>query len=352
MRRFVLACLILVTMTASAERLTTFGWDIDPSWLPGTTIELCGTGEICQSGITGTQGTLLLPVSQGEVINGRARAIPPDGYQCGFPPTDCPPSDWVMVTQTWPSAPIGRWAWKEGLEPMAISYLGYTAIEDSDGTFSQTVTVPANTSHALLFIGGWSASGNGVSSISLGGTAATSLIERGLFDSYQDMFAYIVATSAGSLTFSASMTRAFEEGGVAVIVYLGGVDTTTPLVDSDFHETDSIVLNPVTRTLDTVADGIGVVFATIYHDPGKTNFSVTDQSQTQIVKAGPFNSDDYGAAYKLTPSTGTADFGISDSGPGYYHAGLYVTLRPSSGAAAVSSPPNNPIRNFAHLLVR
>jgi hypothetical protein len=349
MCRFVFACLILVTMTASADRLTTFGWDIDPSWPPGTTIELCGTGEVCQSGITGTQGTLLLPVSQGELINGRVRANPPTGYQCGFPPIDCPPSDWVMVAQTLPSAPIGRWAWKEGLEPMAISYLGYTAIQDSDGTFSQTVTVPANTSHALVFIGGWDGNGNGVSSISLGGTAATSVISRGSADDNQDMFSYIVATSAGDKTFSASMTRAFSEGGIAVIVYLGGVDTTTPVVDSDFHETASSGVPSVTKNLDTVANGMGFVFATGY----TTNtFNVTVQSQTEIVNAGPYNSDNYAAAYKTT-SDGTADFGLTTTGgSNTYHCSHYVTLRPSSGAAAVSSPPNNPIRNFAHLLVR
>jgi hypothetical protein len=232
---------------------------------------------------------------------------------------------------------------------MAISYLNYSLITDSDGTFSQSVTVPANTSHALIFIGGWNTSGNGVSSISLGGTSATLVIARAESSAEQDMLAYIVATSEGSKTFSASMTNAFTEGGISVLVYLSGVDATTPIVDSDYHKTELTAVSSVTRTLDTIADGIGVVFATCYQN---TNLAVTEQSQTQIVNAGPYNSDYYAAAYKTTAGI-TATFGINSSGDSNYHSSLYVTLRPSAGESAKSLPPNIIYSaRFAPLLVR
>lgn len=99
-----LLLLALVASIASAQRLTTFAWDADPNWPPGTTIELCGNGDVCLSGITGTQATLDLPVQPGAVIEGRARAIPPPGHQCGEPLATCPPSKWATVAQTWPAS--------------------------------------------------------------------------------------------------------------------------------------------------------------------------------------------------------------------------------------------------------
>lgn len=110
MRRIVWLLLALLTTATQAGRLTTFAWDSDPSWPPGTTIELCGTGDVCATGIVGTQHALDLPVDPGDVISGRARAVPPEGYQCGNPPALCQPSPWATVAATWPANQVGLWA--------------------------------------------------------------------------------------------------------------------------------------------------------------------------------------------------------------------------------------------------
>jgi hypothetical protein len=102
MRRWLWLLLALVTTVASGQRPTTFAWNPGAGWPAGTTVELCGNGPTCLDGITGTQATLLLPVVPGDVIEGRARAVPPPGYLCGDPPALCPKSDWASVALTWP----------------------------------------------------------------------------------------------------------------------------------------------------------------------------------------------------------------------------------------------------------
>lgn len=98
--------LALAATVASAERLTTFAWDAGTDWPSGTSVELCGNGNVCQTGITDTWATLNLPVQPGDVIQGQARAVAPAGYQCGNPLVPCPYSEWATVAQTLPELPV------------------------------------------------------------------------------------------------------------------------------------------------------------------------------------------------------------------------------------------------------
>ena len=74
-----------------------FAWDRGPGWPAGTTVELCSNG-VCADGITATLHTLDVPVTKGDMLDAKARAIPPTGYQCGEPPEICPPSEWVTLS--------------------------------------------------------------------------------------------------------------------------------------------------------------------------------------------------------------------------------------------------------------
>ena len=141
------ACLVLALLSgvASAERSTTFGWDAHPDWPGGTTVELCGNGDVCADGITETQHTLVLPVNPGDVIEGRARAIPPVGYQCGEPPTTDCNSDWATVAQTWPAGQVGVWASKQKESILSTVTVVQTASNNDGGsnvsaTFGSTPT--------------------------------------------------------------------------------------------------------------------------------------------------------------------------------------------------------------------
>lgn len=149
-RHIVIACITLASV-ASAERLTTFFWDAVPTWPVGTTVELCGNGPTCLTGLSGPSATLSLPVQPGEVIQGRARAIPPPGYQCGQPMALCPPSEWATVAQTWPLPPVAPWAWKTEESQMAIAYGGFTYVAGSaSGGDSFTGPVISGTDTYLL----------------------------------------------------------------------------------------------------------------------------------------------------------------------------------------------------------
>lgn len=338
MGRWLWLLLALVVSAAGAGRLTTFAWDAGANWPAGTTVELCGNGDVCQTGITGTQATLDLPVQPGDVIQGKARAVAPAGYQCGNPPAPCPYSTWVTVAQTWPATPIGGWARYQQVQNMAISYLGYATVLDSDGTMSQSVTVPANTNYAVIFVGGWSATVRTVSSMSLDGVAATNLYTRANADDYQDVYVYGVATSAGSKTFAASLSGSFNEGGFAIIVFLSGVDTASPLVTSGYGYSETLateVQNKTITSVPTAADGIGLVFGSGWVQGGVFDFDA--QSQTSIVEASSgYNSDYYGAGYKATTGAATT-FGSSQSN-GQFSTIVVVTLNPSTGGAATALP--------------
>lgn len=137
-----IAFLALLCVFSAEARVTVFTWDADPSWPTGTTIELEANGATA-TGITATQYALDVPVQPGEVINARARAIPPDGSLCSDPPELCQPSPWTTLVQTLPSVPAGLWArWTRVDDPpMTIARRGstdYSGQAEDVGTFTLT----------------------------------------------------------------------------------------------------------------------------------------------------------------------------------------------------------------------
>lgn len=181
----------------------------------------------------------------------------------------------------------------------AVAYKGSEIIENSSN-ISQSVTVPADTDCCVVFYGGWRSGGNAVTAISLGGTAMTQIVARGVNNDQQDHFAYWVATSAGSKTFAMTKTADCTEGGIAILVFLSGVHAASPVVDADYTEGFSPAA--ITLTLTTEADGILLVFCSGYQTSGA--FDVEVQSQTNIIEsASPYASDYYAAGYKSTAGT-------------------------------------------------
>lgn len=209
----------------------------------------------------------------------------------------------------------------------SIAYLGSATVTDADGSMSQLVTVPANTDYAIIFVGGWAgATARTVSSMALGGTSADNLYTRANSDDYQDSYVYGVATSPGSKTFAATLSGAFSEGGVAILVFLSGVNSSNPLVASNYAETTGTVVTSATWSgMASVASGLGLVFATAYANT-KT-LTITAQSQTQIVSSS-YNSDLYAAGYKSTAGS-TETLGITVSGVADFWGAVAVTLRPA-----------------------
>ena len=324
------------------SRPVTFAWDSNPTWPAGTTVELEANGASA-NGITASQHTLDIPVQPGEVINARARAIPPSGYQCGNPLAPCPPSPWSeSLAQTVPQNPSGLWATKEltGNTQMAIAYISSQVITASSGSINQSVTVPAGANYAVIYYGGWNSTARTVSAMSLGGTSASNLYTRATTNDFQDGYIYGVATSAGSKTFILTMSGSVTEGGVAMLVFLSGVDTSNPFVSSAYQEVTSTQVSTMSGSITSVADGIALSFATGYSDGGA--LTPTAQSQTTAVSSALYNSDLYAAGYKATTGTSTT-VGMDHSGSGAaltYWAFHAVTLRPASGSTTNTSTSN------------
>lgn len=326
------------------SRPVTFAWDSNPTWPAGTTVELEANGASA-NGITASQHTLDIPVQPGEVINARARAIPPSGYQCGNPLAPCPPSPWSeSLAQTVPQNPSGLWATKEltGNTQMAIAYISSQVITASSGSINQSVTVPAGANYAVIYYGGWNWTARTVSAMSLGGTSASNLYTRATADEFQDGYIYGVATSAGSKTFILTMSDSVTEGGVAMLVFLSGVDTSNPFVSSAYQEVTFTQVSTMSGSITSVADGIALSFATGYFRSAGDALTPTAQSQTTAVSSALYNSDLYAAGYKATTGTSTT-VGMDHSGSGdsltywSFHA---VTLRPASGSTTNTSTSN------------
>jgi hypothetical protein len=107
MRELALLLLLLVSSTALA-RSVTFAWDPGIDWPIGTTVEVCGNGGVCQTGLLAAgKVTLDLSVNPGQQIVGTTRAKAPTGYSCGDPMVDGCHSDWITITRTMPMAPTG-----------------------------------------------------------------------------------------------------------------------------------------------------------------------------------------------------------------------------------------------------
>lgn len=140
--------LLLAIPCLSSARAVSLEWNAGANWPSGTTVELCGNGDVCQPGLTGTTATLDLPVVQGDVIQAKARAVPPQGYQCGTPLAVCPPSEWTTLSQTLPPLPSGFWANRKSRTMAAPTYVNQYA------TAFNTTTTPKTAMSAVAISSG------------------------------------------------------------------------------------------------------------------------------------------------------------------------------------------------------
>jgi hypothetical protein len=173
---------------------------------------------------------------------------------------------------------------------MAVAIAGTASvIEDSDDSVSQSVTVPGGTTLVVLCISGYLGSTNWLdpSDFSLGGTPFTNVVDT---DSQtangQVWIGYLVNPSTGSQTFSGSLSFP-NEGMTYVLVYLSGVDTASPIRDSDIQTTSNVDISGLTTSSGDMM--VGVAYS------NSTSPTVTDGGQTQI-RSATFNSAGIGVA--------------------------------------------------------
>lgn len=248
---WLLLLLALVATVASGQRLTTFAWDQDPSWPLGTTIELCGNGPTCLTGITGLSATLSLPVNPGEVIQGMARAIPPPGYQCGEPLADCLPSEWATVQATWPANLINGWAryQREEVTPVAASFVQQKAssIEMGSATTVASGNLPSSVTagNALIAFIFYQRPGLSETSVSLTDTAGSNdswiEVDTSFWSNVYYFGArvfYLPNTASGTANIQATFGGASINRTILVYEF-SGLATSDVLLASLFNQQDA-----------------------------------------------------------------------------------------------------------------
>jgi hypothetical protein len=357
------ACIALALgFAATAERITTFAWDAAPTWPPGTTVELCGNGPTCLTGLTGLSATMTLLVNPGEVIQGMARAIPPPGYQCGEPLADCPPSAWATLSATWPAAPTGRQAWKEEIATVADPvYQGsgtlYYQGDASASSFSTTITnVEVGDLLVVQLQRDQQANITGVASASPALTFARqarmggALIWQGFA---QDVYTAIATTAAASMTITATYSTSNPWGSMISYRWSGGISSgaaTHSASDSDIRATSvnrtATNISPTQRVLLLAA---GADWDSYVTHTAATNWTKILDSQTKGTNSTTMYLHARIADAGTYPSGNFATVSATDR-----YAGSIIALPVDTSAAATSLPPHilNPARNYAHLLVR
>ena len=87
--------------------------------------------------------TVTLPIEKGQQVDAVARAVAPDGYQCGNPPVTCKYSEWSnRVYVTVPVDPTDPWARYTVAHPPPVSYVN-GSIASSGGASGTTWAAPA-----------------------------------------------------------------------------------------------------------------------------------------------------------------------------------------------------------------
>lgn len=353
--RQAIAVCLLAAPAAFAGKWTTFGWDWDASWPVGTTIELCGNGNTCASGLTGTQYTLDLPVVQGQVISGRARAIPPAGYLCGDPPVLCGPSGWGMVQRTWPVAPANFIAARQEVTQMAATIVSGSvakATQQNSKTITlSNYTINAGTDLALFVIwcGNYQVNGDeGTTTWNPGASTAMTVVIKDTNSSYGSCSAFVLknpTTGTGTITFSAPGGTSDEDNLLYAFV-VSGVDQTTPTADAAGDTAGTATSKTLTIPNMTVND---LAIAAISIDNSSASISITagnniGADSTDFVSAWT----DAGAAY----STGTGNVNITFGKSTANGGALRFRIVGIGDVTAASTPLLPAFNTITHLIGR
>lgn len=347
---------LLASFPAFAGRLTTFAWDWNASWPSGTVIELCGNGDVCASGLTGTQHTLDLPVVPGQVISGRVRAIPPTGYLCGDPPALCGPSEWGTVAKTWPAYPSGFTATKTGGAAMAATIVSGSVAKatnsDSRSIAISNYTINTGTDLALVAIwcGNYPVNGDEVLVTWNPGTSqSVPVVIRDTNSSYGSCAAFLLKnppTGTGTITANAAGGTASEDN-VLYVFTVSGVNQTTPTADVAGGVTNVGVTSVTLTVPNMTANDLAI--GAISHDHNAASITITTGNNI-----GTDSTDlasewtDAGAAYNT--GTGSVNIVFGKAAGNYVSGTIRFRIVGTGGVTAASMPPFAP--NYAHLLVR
>lgn len=225
---------------------------------------------------------------------------------------------------------------------MAVEFIDYQQLNDSDGTWNTTISVPADCTYALIYLSGWNSPAATVSAApAINSSGATHLSTYTSTEGNQSYLYGKLSPSTGSVSFTAAMSKAWAEGGIAIVLYFKGVNTSTPVADSDSANSGSSGAT-ISLTLDSTSGDLGVIVGAGYQ--GAIDFEKGSQTLIfEYVSGTGYNSDYCGAAY-LTATSSTVSLSMSGEWPGAAAA----VLKPAAGGA--SSTPT--LKRRLNILLR
>lgn len=367
-----LSCLALVQVLfvvlalgylgVAQARQITFAWDVDPAWPDGTTVELEVNGASA-NGITENQYTLDVPVQPGDEINARARAIPPEGYECclgeivsdgGDPPVYscsipleiCPLSTWsVPLVQTVPQDPSGLLATKELLngDGMTIARRGSTdySVQWLGSSSTEITKEPTVQVGDIIIVG---VSGYSVNGTDIGGNVTinggfTKLIEisYGLYGGYGaatgTIFYKIVDGTEGS-TFTITSVGGTDPYGSAVLIAFSGNSLSLDTSDSAFSSSSGT--SPVAPSINASTTNELLVNLFLYSDPA--SFTPPSGYDGYFVNS-PQNTNSSAVSWDAVASSGSTGTRTATLGTSREWLAASILLK-ESGATTNTSTTN------------
>ena len=327
----------LVLVSVAEARITTIAWDPDPAWPAGTTIELEANGATATD-ITGTQYTIDIPVQSGETINARARAIPPEGYQCGDPLVLCGPSNWETLTQTLPETPAGLWAIRHvGGDIMAIARRGSTSysVEWQDTSSAVITNEPTVQVGDIILIGVSAYSKEGIhvggtvsiSGFSILGGAGTIYEGYGYDGAVQGTVFYRIVdgTEGSSFTINTNPNSGAYPYGSAVLIAFSG--SSISIEDSGTTDNASGTI-PSAPSVTAAGSNTMLLSFFLYSDPA--SFTAPTGSDGSFANS-PQNTNGVAVSWEAISSSGATGTRTATLGTARDCLGVSVLLKETGG---------------------
>ena len=346
------AFIALLFAFSAHARITTIAWDPDPAWPAGTTIELEANGAT-ESGITGTQYTLDVPVQPGEMINARARAVPPAGYQCDDPIILCPPSPWETLVQTLPEIPIGlwsRWHHQESTIMTAPTYVAQYATAFNSATSPKTAmsAVSINSGDVLIGVGAHENEQGTALSITENGGASWVAAQALSQTNYCETRGWsYTATASESLTVTFTKSLVYFGGNIVRFSGTDGVGASA--VNNGASGTPSVSITT------TQANSAIVVIATDWNaSTGSQTFTSSGGAGSPTALTGYVGDNNhYGVAIAYYADAGAVEKKtVGMSAPTNQKWSIIAVEVKGTAASAASTPPDSFPRQLYSMIGR
>lgn len=290
---------LLALLSGAAQAVpVTLAWDLNPSHNAAGTVwewDVSGQSRTCVPTVTATDRRCVLDLARGPTTL-RLRVVQ-GALTSGW-------SNTLSLNVVEPGVFTIAWHQEAAPPPPVPTIISYVVIQDSDGTMSRAVTVPAGTAMVLVYVNSWNNPGRTVTSMTLSGSAFIQVRQDLTLDGDQSHLYVGLAPVSG--TFSASFSGAFSEGGIAMLVFLDGASSIVSSAVANLP--NSATLN---FSLASAPGDLALLFAGTW----QSAVNVSQAGQTPLVSGGPFNTNYYGVATKRATGSSTS-LSASGSWPG------------------------------------